>query len=252
MKPVRRKYTKKVNFEWDTAFSYLEDESNDSPISPTSSKERTYGPGHISAEARQILDNWMFEHRYYCYPSKLEKQQLSVATNLSIQRISNWFVNSRRRSLPKMIQSDGKNVHDFIITRKRQRSATAATSVPTRTASKSEAAVPRVSRTKIDQQRETYFNSEDYEYTLTGERVLKIPFITQIKAEATVTTPEDPLSPVSVDSPQQHFVDDVNETQNDLQTNQKDADTGPKKCITGIINDRTTNLKYLYIVVQPI
>lgn len=264
MKPIKRKYMKKLDLDWGNPHTYIDDEPQEhQPFSSMLAKERSFGPGHISAEARRILDNWMFEHRYYCYPSKLEKQQLSVATNLSIQRISNWFVNSRRRSLPKMIESDGKNVNDFIITRKRQKAATARAAATSTMTSGSDTAMegseakavgttPRLSRnSKADRKRDEYFNSEDYEYTLTGERVLKIPCIAKIKAEPTVTMSYSP-SPVSIDSPPQQIVDDANEVQTDLQIGRESADTGPKRCISGIINDRTTNLKYLYIVVQPL
>lgn len=267
MKPIKRKYMKKLDLDWGNLHSYLDDEPTEHPpFASVLAKERTFGPGHISAEARRILDNWMFEHRYYCYPSKLEKHQLSVATDLSIQRISNWFVNSRRRSLPKMIENDGKNVNDFIITRKRQKAATArATATSTMTAgsdtvivgSEATAAGPttRLPRNnKADRKRDEYFNSEDYEYTLTGERVLKIPCIAKVKAEPTATMSYNPSpSPVSIDSlPPQQIVDDANEMQNDLQIAREKEDTGPKRCISGIINDRTTNLKYLYVVVQPL
>lgn len=74
---------------------------------------------HMSMRAKRILENWMYDHRFYCYPSKMEKQMLSTETGLSLQKISNWFINSRRRLLPKMLQKEGRDSVDFTITRKK-------------------------------------------------------------------------------------------------------------------------------------
>lgn len=77
---------------------------------------------HMTLGAKRILENWMYDHRFYCYPSKTEKQMLSIETGLSIQKISNWFINSRRRLLPKMLEKEGQNSVDFTISRKKGKS----------------------------------------------------------------------------------------------------------------------------------
>lgn len=75
----------------------------------------------IPVNAKAILEKWMYEHRLYCYPTKIEKHALSVETGLSVQKISNWFINSRRRMLPKMLQAEGRSVNNFTISRKKKK-----------------------------------------------------------------------------------------------------------------------------------
>lgn len=81
----------------------------------------------IPTNAKVILEKWMYEHRLYCYPTKAEKQALSYETGLSVQKISNWFINSRRRTLPKVLQTEGKSADDFTISRKKKNPDVAAT-----------------------------------------------------------------------------------------------------------------------------
>lgn len=80
----------------------------------------------IPKNAKEILEKWMYDHRLYCYPSKCEKQALSLATGLSVQKISNWFINSRRRTLPKVLEMEGKSADDFTISRKKKNRVEAA------------------------------------------------------------------------------------------------------------------------------
>lgn len=84
---------------------------------------------YIPAKAKSILEKWMYEHRLYCYPTKAEKQALAMETNLSVQKISNWFINSRRRMLPKMLQTEGRNPMNFTISRKKKKNAALANGV---------------------------------------------------------------------------------------------------------------------------
>lgn len=74
---------------------------------------------HMPSSAKRILENWMYDHRFYCYPSRTEKQMLAIETGLTVQKISNWFINSRRRLLPKMLEKEGQDSIDFTITRKK-------------------------------------------------------------------------------------------------------------------------------------
>lgn len=76
---------------------------------------------HISSIAKQILEKWMYEHRFYCYPTKTEKQSLARKTGLTVQKVSNWFINSRRRMLPKMLENEGKSSADYTISRKKNK-----------------------------------------------------------------------------------------------------------------------------------
>lgn len=73
---------------------------------------------HLPLETKQILKDWMYNHRHYCYPTNEEKAQLASQTNLSVQQVSNWFVNARRRILPEILKGEGKNPKNYTITRK--------------------------------------------------------------------------------------------------------------------------------------
>lgn len=84
---------------------------------------------YIPAEAKLILEKWMYDNRYYCYPNKAEKLELSIKTNLSVQKISNWFINSRRRVLPKILEKEGKDSGNFTISRKKKKITAAASDV---------------------------------------------------------------------------------------------------------------------------
>lgn len=87
----------------------------------------------IPVNAKAILEKWMYEHRLYCYPTKLEKQALSLQTGLSVQKISNWFINSRRRTLPKVLETEGKSANNFTISRKKKNASMAAATMSSST-----------------------------------------------------------------------------------------------------------------------
>lgn len=86
---------------------------------------------YIPTKAKSVLEKWMYDHRLYCYPTKAEKQALATETGLSIQKISNWFINSRRRMLPKMLETEGKDPVNFTISRKKKKCAAAAAAAVT-------------------------------------------------------------------------------------------------------------------------
>lgn len=93
--------------------------SNEKPLKQkgTENEAKVY----IPAMAKKVLEKWMYDHRLYCYPTKTEKQSLALETGLSVQKISNWFINSRRRMLPKMLQTEGRNPTNFTISRKKKK-----------------------------------------------------------------------------------------------------------------------------------
>lgn len=90
---------------------------------------KSSGKMHLTPKAKDILETWMYNHRNYCYPTKVEKQLLAIETEMSVQKVSNWFINSRRRMLPKMLEKEGKNIADFTISRKKKKLMTNATKV---------------------------------------------------------------------------------------------------------------------------
>ena len=51
----------------------------------------------------KILKDWLVEHIDHPYPTEEEKGILSVQTGLSLNQISNWFINARRRILQPMV-----------------------------------------------------------------------------------------------------------------------------------------------------
>ncbi|XP_004596379.2 homeobox protein TGIF2LX [Ochotona princeps] len=70
--------------------------------------------GFLPGESVRILRQWLYDHRFAAYPSEAEKRMLSQQTNLSLPQVSNWFMNARRRILPKMLQQDGHDPNSQI------------------------------------------------------------------------------------------------------------------------------------------
>ncbi len=49
-----------------------------------------------------ILKSWLFDHRNHPYPSEVDKDILSKASDLRVKQVGDWFINARRRLLPLM------------------------------------------------------------------------------------------------------------------------------------------------------
>ncbi|PRP87675.1 hypothetical protein PROFUN_02375 [Planoprotostelium fungivorum] len=71
-------------------------------ITDDSNKKRR---GNLPKSATNLLKGWLFNHIFHPYPTEEEKGILSVQTGLSLNQISNWFINARRRILQPMIES---------------------------------------------------------------------------------------------------------------------------------------------------
>lgn len=61
--------------------------------------------GNLPKAATNLLKKWLMEHLYHPYPTEDEKMSLSQQTSLSLNQISNWFINARRRILQPMLEN---------------------------------------------------------------------------------------------------------------------------------------------------
>jgi hypothetical protein len=64
--------------------------------------KRKFIPRKILCEdSRKILKKWLFENIDWPYPSLEVKEALSIEANLSVKRISRWFINERKKLMSK-------------------------------------------------------------------------------------------------------------------------------------------------------
>lgn len=68
-----------------------------SSFSSSSSHQTKKRRPNLPSHAKSILSEWFQCHVDHPYPSQNEKQDLSLRTGLSIQKVDNWFINERSR-----------------------------------------------------------------------------------------------------------------------------------------------------------
>ncbi|KAL8736579.1 MAG: hypothetical protein Q9181_002349 [Wetmoreana brouardii] len=59
--------------------------------------------GNLPKHTTDILRSWLHEHLDHAYPSEEQKQHLIRETGLTDKQVSNWFINARRRNLPRLV-----------------------------------------------------------------------------------------------------------------------------------------------------
>lgn len=61
--------------------------------------------GNLPKSVTAILKQWLIDHCRNPYPTEVEKTGLKDKTGLTLNQISNWFINARRRLLPQILDS---------------------------------------------------------------------------------------------------------------------------------------------------
>ncbi|CAO3649477.1 unnamed protein product [Cunninghamella echinulata] len=62
--------------------------------------------GNLPKAVTLILKEWLSEHKKHPYPTEEEKDALAKQTGLTLNQISNWFINARRRILQPMLEQE--------------------------------------------------------------------------------------------------------------------------------------------------
>lgn len=73
----------------------------------TTTKKRRRG--NLPKEVTEFLRKWLIQHKKHPYPAEKEKIDLARHTGLTVNQISNWFINARRRILQPMLESENLN-----------------------------------------------------------------------------------------------------------------------------------------------
>ncbi|EPB83186.1 hypothetical protein HMPREF1544_10079 [Mucor circinelloides 1006PhL] len=61
--------------------------------------------GNLPKTVTAVLKQWLIDHCRNPYPTEIEKTGLKDKTGLTLNQISNWFINARRRLLPQILAS---------------------------------------------------------------------------------------------------------------------------------------------------
>lgn len=74
--------------------------------------------GNLPKESTAILKRWLQQHTANPYPTEDEKMELSALTKLTVQQVSNWFINARRRYLPTIQKEKGETIESCALMRR--------------------------------------------------------------------------------------------------------------------------------------
>lgn len=61
--------------------------------------------GNLPRQVTEVLRVWLNSNLQHPYPTDEEKAQLMKQTGLTLNQISNWFINARRRRIPALNKS---------------------------------------------------------------------------------------------------------------------------------------------------
>ncbi|KAG2193839.1 hypothetical protein INT46_011680 [Mucor plumbeus] len=61
--------------------------------------------GNLPKTVTAVLKQWLIDHCRNPYPTEAEKTGLKDKTSLTLNQISNWFINARRRLLPQILDT---------------------------------------------------------------------------------------------------------------------------------------------------
>ncbi|KAI9014505.1 Homeodomain-like protein [Phycomyces nitens] len=90
----------------DSAFTPLDTSANPRLAKQVIKKRRR---GNLPKEVTEFLKTWLVRHKKHPYPTEKEKLELAYRTGLTVNQISNWFINARRRILQPMLESENMN-----------------------------------------------------------------------------------------------------------------------------------------------
>lgn len=76
--------------------------ANNKPKTANNGRRRR---GNLPKSVTAILKQWLIDHSRHPYPTEEEKRGLRLTTDLTLNQISNWFINARRRILPLIISN---------------------------------------------------------------------------------------------------------------------------------------------------
>ncbi|KAI8335635.1 homeobox KN domain-containing protein [Choanephora cucurbitarum] len=96
-----------------------EDQPSTSPV-PSNTLMLRKRRGNLPKTVTAVLKQWLIEHCRNPYPTEAEKTGLKEKTGLTLNQISNWFINARRRLLPQILDTNNKEEEEVVHKRKRR------------------------------------------------------------------------------------------------------------------------------------
>ncbi|KAI7898732.1 uncharacterized protein BX663DRAFT_523919 [Cokeromyces recurvatus] len=80
-------------------------------VTTTTTTTKKRRRGNLPKNVTEFLRKWLIQHKKHPYPAEKEKIDLARHTGLTVNQISNWFINARRRILQPMLESESLTAH---------------------------------------------------------------------------------------------------------------------------------------------